>query len=40
MKAFIAGCLAAILIAVGAAVALNQLGHSSANVYSTSSVRL
>ncbi len=40
MKAFIAACLAAILIAVGAAVALDQLGHSSANVYATSNVRL
>jgi hypothetical protein len=40
MKAFIVGTAAAVLIAVGAAVALEQLGMSSENVYSTGSVRL
>jgi hypothetical protein len=40
MKAFIAGCLAAIVIAVAAAVILDQTGQSSAGAYSTSNVRL
>ncbi len=40
MKAFLAGCAAAIVIAVGAHFALNSLGESSARVYSTSNVRL
>ncbi len=40
MKAFVAGCLAAVAIAVVAAVVLDSLGHSSANSYSTSNVRL
>ncbi|MDX1422796.1 MAG: hypothetical protein R3322_06635 [Kiloniellales bacterium] len=40
MKAFLAGCAAAIVIAVGAHFALNALGASSAKVYSSDSVRL
>ena len=40
MKAFIAGCLAAIVIAVVAAVILDQVGLSSESAYSTSNVRL
>ncbi|MFQ5466521.1 MAG: hypothetical protein ACE5DS_00130 [Kiloniellaceae bacterium] len=39
MKAFIVGTLAAIAIAVIAGVALNSLGLSTADVYSTASVR-
>ncbi len=40
MKSFLAGCLAAIVIAVGAYFALDALGFSSADVYSSSNVRL
>jgi len=40
MKAFVAGTLAAVIIAVGAAFALDSLGLSSEAVYSTDSVRL
>ncbi len=40
MKAFIAGCLAAIVIAVVAAVVLDQIGLSSESAYSTSNARL
>ena len=40
MKAFLAGCLAAVLIAVVAAVALDQLGGSSAETFSSDNVRL
>ena len=40
MYALIAGCLAAVVIAVVAAVALEQLGGSSADTYSTDNVRL
>lgn len=40
MKAFIAGCAAAVVIAVIAAVALNMLGYNSAEIYSTANVRL
>ncbi len=40
MKAFIASCAAAIVIAVVAAVVLTQLDYGSAAVYSTTNVRL
>jgi len=40
MKAFIAGCAAAVVLAVVAAVGLNMLGFGSAEVYSTANVRL
>ena len=40
MKAFLAGCLAAVVIGVVAAVVLNYFGFSSADVYSASNVRL
>ena len=40
MKAFLAGCAAAVVLAVVAAIALNQLGFSAAEVYSTGNVRL
>lgn len=40
MKAFVAGTLAAVIIAVGAAIALDNLGLSSEAVYSTDNVRL
>ena len=40
MRAFIAGCAGALLVAVVAAVVLNSLGFSSAEVYSTGNVRL
>lgn len=40
MKAFIASCVATVVIAVLAAVILNQLGFGSAEVYATSNVRL
>jgi hypothetical protein len=40
MKAFIAGCAAAIVLAVVAAVALNMLGYGAAEVYATGNVRL
>jgi hypothetical protein len=35
MKAFLAAVVAAVLIAIGAAWALDRLDRSSANVYST-----
>jgi hypothetical protein len=35
MKAFVAAVVAAILIAIGAAFALDQLDRSTANVYQT-----
>jgi hypothetical protein len=35
MKAFVAAVVAAILIAIGAALALDQLDRSTANVYQT-----
>ncbi|MFQ5773281.1 MAG: hypothetical protein ACE5GS_02075 [Kiloniellaceae bacterium] len=40
MKAFIAGTAAAIVIAIAAAVALNSLGLTTAETYSTANVRL
>ena len=40
MKAFIIGLAATIVVAVAAAIILEQLGMSSASVYSTNSVRL
>ena len=40
MKAFIAGTAAAILIAVAAGVVMNVTGPSSADKFSTDSVRL
>lgn len=40
MKAFLASVVAAVVIAVAAHYALDSLGQSSANVYSTSNVRL
>ncbi len=40
MKAFIASCAAAVVLAVVAAVVLNQLGFGAAEVYATSNVRL
>ncbi len=40
MKAFIASCVAAVIIAVLTAVIFSQLGWDSAEVYSTSNVRL
>ncbi|SMX50518.1 hypothetical protein [Maliponia aquimaris] len=40
MKAMFAGFAAAILIAAGAWYGLNQLGFSSAEVYSSPNVRL
>lgn len=40
MKSFLAGCAAAIVIAVGAYFALHSMGFSSADVYSSSNVRL
>ena len=40
MKAFLAGVLAAIVIAVAAAVVLDSLEMSSSAVYSTPNVRL
>ena len=40
MKAFIASCLAAIVIGVVAAFVLNYMGFSAADVYSASNVRL
>ena len=40
MYAFLGGCLAAVVIAVVAAVALGQLGGSSAEAYSSENVRL
>jgi hypothetical protein len=40
MKAFLAGCAAAIVIAVAAHFALDSMGLTSSDVYSTSNVRL
>jgi type II secretory pathway pseudopilin PulG len=40
MKAFVSSLVAVVLIAVVAAVALESLGWSSAQIYSTSDVRL
>ncbi len=40
MKAFIASCAAAVIIAVVAAVIFNLFGWDSAEVYSTANVRL
>ncbi len=40
MKAFLASCVAAIVIAVAAAFILDALGLSSADLYSTGNVRL
>ncbi len=40
MRAFIAGCAAAIVIAVVAFFVLDSLGLSSSNVFSTGNVRL
>ncbi len=40
MYAFLAGCVAAVAIAVVAALALEQLGGSSADAYSSDNVRL
>lgn len=39
MKAFIAGCAAAVVLAVVAAVALDQLGVSSQEAFSNQNVR-
>ena len=40
MKAFIAGCGAALVLAVVAAIVLDQLGLSSQNVFQSPNVRL
>lgn len=40
MKAFLAGCGGAIILAVIAAVVLDQLGLSSQNVFQSPNVRL
>ena len=40
MRAFVAGCAGAIVIAVAAFFILNSLGFSSAEVFSTDNVRL
>ncbi len=40
MKAFLAGCVCAVVIAIGAHYVLDSLGMSSQNVYSGSNVRL
>ena len=40
MKAFLAGCIGIVLISVVAVVALEQLGMTSENVFSTPNVRL
>lgn len=40
MKAFLAAAVAIVVISVGADMLLNRLQFSSADVYSTSSVRL
>lgn len=40
MKAFLAGCAAAVVIAVAAHFVLQSLGLTSADVYSAGSVRL
>jgi hypothetical protein len=40
MRSFIAGCIAAIVLAVISAVALNQLQEPASVAFSTTSVRL
>ena len=40
MKAFIAACVVVVCVSVVAAFALDSLGMSSSNVYSTDNVRL
>lgn len=40
MKAFVASCAVAIVLAVVTAVVFNQLGFGAAEVYSTGNVRL
>lgn len=40
MKAFLASCVVAIVLAVGAAFVLDGMGRSSDNVFSTDNVRL
>ena len=40
MKAFLAACIGAIVIAIAAHYALDSLGYSSENVYSSGNVRL
>ncbi len=40
MKAFVAGCAAALVLAAVSAVVLNQLGFAAAEFYATSNVRL
>lgn len=40
MKAFLAGCAAAIVIAVAAHFVLQSIGMTSADVFSTGNVRL
>lgn len=40
MKAFLAGSAVAVVLAVAAAVILNVLGYSSAELYTTVNVRL
>ena len=40
MKSFIAGCAAAVVIAVAAHFILQSMGYSAADVYSSSNVRL
>lgn len=40
MKAFLAGCAAAIVIAVAAGFIMNALDHSSGATYTTDNVRL
>lgn len=40
MRAFVASCAAAIVLAIVAAIVLNQLGFGSAEVYASGNVRL
>ncbi len=40
MRAFLTGCLGALVIAVAAHYVLDSLGYSSENVYSSDNVRL
>jgi len=40
MKAFLIACIAMIVIAVGADLALNEIGFSSSEVFQTENVRL
>jgi len=40
MKAFLTGCIAAIVIAVAAGFIMNNLDHSTGATYSTDNVRL